>query len=279
MAATVWKGFISFGLVSFPVRLFAAARAETVHFHMLHKKDQSRVKEVWYCVEENKPIERSDIEKGYEVSKGEYVVVQDEELKKIAPTTATTMDILQFVGKDEVDPIFFENSYYVAAEDQTAKPYVLFMAALTDTRQAAIAKIAMHNREHVVLIRPSNGGLVLHTLYYPDELHKANRGETAKAKYSAKELELAKSLVEQLSAPFKPQEFEDAYRKNVERLIEQKRKGQKITTIRQPAKAPVIDLMEALKRSLKSASAATSARKDSRRSQAPKKTARRNKAA
>ena len=250
MPATVWKGFISFGLVSFPVRLFSAARAEAVHFHMLHKKDLSRVKEVWYCAEEDKPIERSDIVKGYETSKDKYVVVEDEELKKIAPTTATTMDILQFVASDEVDPVFFESSYYVAAESSTAKPYALFMAALADTKQDAIAKIAMHNREHIVLIRPSGGGLILHTLYYPDELHKANRSETPKAKYTAKELELAKSLVGHLTAPFKPEQFKDTYRENVERLIKQKQKGQKITTVEQPRKAPVIDLMEALKRSL-----------------------------
>src|SRR5229473_6363272 len=124
MPATVWKGFISFGLVSFPVRLSSAARAEAVHFHMLHKKDLSRVKEVWYCAEEDKPINRSEIVKGYETSKNKYVVVEDEELKKIAPTTATTMDILQFVASDAVDPILFESSYYVAAEDKTAKPYV-----------------------------------------------------------------------------------------------------------------------------------------------------------
>src|SRR6266566_716429 len=220
MPATVWKGFISFGLVSFPVRLFSAARAETVHFHMLHKKDLSRVKEVWYCAEENKPIERSDIVKGYEANKGEYVVVDDRELKKIAPATATTMDILQFVSSDQVDPIFFEHSYYVAAEDKTARPYVLFMAALTETSQAAIAKIAMHNREHIVLIRPSGDGLVLHTLYYPNELHESHKTEAPKAKYTAKELELAKSLVNHLTAPFKPREFKDAYRENVERLIE-----------------------------------------------------------
>src|ERR1044071_6029269 len=101
MAATVWKGFISFGLVSFPVRLFSAARAETVHFHMLHKKDLSRVKEVWYCAEENKPIERADIVKGFEASKNKYVLVEEGELKKIAPVTATTMDILQFVSSEE----------------------------------------------------------------------------------------------------------------------------------------------------------------------------------
>jgi DNA end-binding protein Ku len=250
MPATVWKGFISFGLVSFPVRLFSAARAEAVHFHMLHKKDLSRVKEVWYCAKENKPIERSEIVKGYETSKDKYVVVDDEELKKIAPTTATTMDVLQFVASDEVDPVFFERSYYIAADRDAAKPYVLFEAALSETKQDAIAKIAMHNREHIVLIRPSGGGLMLHTLYYPDELHKANRSETPKAKYTPKELELAKSLVSRLTAPFKPEEFKDTYRENVEQLIRQKQKGQKITAVERPAKAPVIDLMEALKRSI-----------------------------
>jgi DNA end-binding protein Ku len=277
MPATVWKGFISFGLVSFPVRLFSAARAETVHFHLLHKKDQSRVKEVWYCAEENKSIERSEIVKGFEVRKGQYVEVEDEELKKIAPATATTMDILQFVGADEVDPIYFESSYYVAAEDTTTKPYALFLAALTGTKQNAIAKIAMHNREHIVVIRPSAGGLVLHTLFYPNELHKANRREAPKTTYTAKELELAKSLVSHLTAPFKPNQFQDTYRENVERLIAQKRKGQKITTVK-PPKAPVIDLMEALKRSLKSAVPTKSAPKEAHR--APGKTAaRRRKAA
>jgi DNA end-binding protein Ku len=272
--ATVWKGFISFGLVSFPVRLFSAARAETVHFHLLHRKDQSRVKEVWYCIAENKPIDRSDLEKGYEIAKDKYVVVDDEELKKIAPSTATTMDILQFVGNDEVDPIYFESSYYVAAEDKTAKPYVLFLAALTETKQDAIAKIAMHNREHIVLIRPADGGLVLHTLYYPNELHATNRREAPKTKYSAKELELAISLVNHLKAPFKPEQFTDTYRQNVERLIEQKRKGRKITAIEQPRKAPVIDLMDALKRSLTSSGHAAAAAKATSRTRSKKASAR-----
>jgi DNA end-binding protein Ku len=259
--ATVWKGLISFGLVSFPVRLFSAARAETVHFHMLHRKDQSRVKEVWYCIEENKPIDRSDIEKGYEVAKGKYVVVEDEELKKIAPPTASSMDILQFVGNDEVDPIYFQSSYYVAAEDKTAKPYALFLAALRDAKQHAIAKVAMHNREHIALIRPTDEGLILHTLFYEDELHATNRREAPKTKYSSQELELAISLVNHLKAPFKPKAFTDTYRENVERLIEQKRKGRKITSVEQPRKAPVIDLMDALKRSLASSRLGTQKRK------------------
>ena len=261
MAATVWKGYISFGLVSFPVRLFAAARAEPVHFHMLHKKDMSRVKEVWYCAEENKPIDRSDMVKGYETRKNKYVMVEDGELKKIAPATATTMEILQFVASGEVDPIFFESSYYVAAGDDNARPYVLFAAALSDTKQHAIAKIAMHNREHIVLIRPSGGGLILHTLYYPHELHKANRRETPKAKYTAQELELARSLVNHLKSPFKPDQYKDTYRENVEKLIEQKRKGHEVTPVSQPKPAKVVDILDALKRSLETKKAPKRKRK------------------
>jgi len=252
MPAIVWKGYVSFGLVSFPVRLFAAARAETVHFHMLHKKDLSRVKEVWYCVEENKPIERTEIVKGYEAGKNDYVVIDDEDLKKIAPPTATTMEIVQFVKSGDVDPILFESSYYVAPDEKVSKPYALFLAALAETKCDAIAKIAMHNREHIVIMRAADGGLVLHTLYYADELHQANRGEAPKIKIGKEELELAKTLVRQMATPFKLAAFHDTYRENVERLIEEKKKGHKITATKQPRTAPVVDLMEALKRSLKS---------------------------
>jgi len=256
MPAIVWKGYISFGLVSFPVRLFSAGRAEAVHFHMLHKKDLSRVKEVWYCAEEDKPIQRGDIVKGYEVSKGEYVVVDEEELSGIAPSTASTMEILQFVKEADVDPIYFEHSYYVAPDEKIGKPYALFMQSLRQTKYSAIAKLSMHNREHVVLIRSGEDQLILHTLFYEDELHAANT-QTVPANSSAtkKELELAQALIRQLAGPFKPAQFHDTYRNNVEKLIEQKKKGEKVTTEPKPRKAPVIDLMEALKRSLKSAPA------------------------
>lgn len=138
-------------------------------------KSSRASKEVWYCADENKPIDRSDILKGYQTAKGEYVVVDDEELKKIAPSTATTMDIVQFVHNDEVDPIYFESSYYVGAEENAVKPYQRFLQALTLTKHHAIAKLSMHGREHLVLIRPAEGAMVLHTLFYPNEVHKANR--------------------------------------------------------------------------------------------------------
>src|SRR3569833_148761 len=167
MPATVWKGYLTFGLVSFPIRLFAAARPDPVHFHMLHKKDLSRVKEVFYCAAEDTPIDRDQIVKGYEAGKDNKVVVEDEELEAIAPATASTMEIVQFVKEAEVDPIYFERSYYVAPGEEVTKPYALFLKALEDSGHYAIAKLAVMHREHIVLIRPAREGLVLHTLFYP----------------------------------------------------------------------------------------------------------------
>lgn len=245
------EGILEFRIGLLSVRLFSAARADHIHFHMLHHKDLSRLKEVWFCAEENKPVDRSDIVKGYETSKGEYVVVEEEELKKIAPATATTMEILQFVRDKEVDPIYFETSYYMAPDETVSKPYKLLYQALTESQYSAIAKVTMHGREHAVLIRTSPTGLLAHTLFYPNELRAANKPNIKlEQKAGGKELALAKSLIEHLAGPFKPQQLHDTYRENVERLIEQKKKGQKITSMPHPRKAPVIDLMEALKRSL-----------------------------
>ncbi len=268
MPAVVWKGYISFGLVSFPVRLFAAGRAESVHFHMLHKKDLSRVKEVWYCAEEDKPIQRDDIVKGYEVSKGEYVVVGEEELASIAPSTAGTMEILQFARESDVDPIYLEHSYYVGPDEKVGKPYALFLKALQETKYSAIAKVSMHGREHVVLIRASENQLILHTLFYEDELHAANKQTIpAAATATKKELELATALIRQLAGPFKPEQYHDTYRENVEQLIDQKKKGEKVTTEPKAKRAPVIDLMEALKKSIQSAAPP----KEAKAAKAPKR--------
>src|SRR5436309_15068997 len=129
MASTVWKGHLTFGLVSFPIRLFSAARSESVSFNQLHKADHSRVKQVLFCQAEDKPIPRSEIVKGYEYEKDRYVVVDDEEIKKVAPKTAKTMEVLEFVKSSEVDPVFFESSYYLAPEDAGVKPYALLVAA------------------------------------------------------------------------------------------------------------------------------------------------------
>jgi DNA end-binding protein Ku len=251
MPATVWKGYLSFGLVSFPIRLFSAARPEPVHFHLLHKKDLSRVREVMFCAAEDKPLERSEIVKGYEYEKNRYIVVEPEELEKMAPSTATVMEILQFVRMDEVDPIFLETSYYVAPEEAVSRPYSLLLEAMKQTKYDAVAKVSMHNREHIVILRPGEHGIVLHTMYFVDELHKSNEVKVPKsAKFAGKELDMAKKLIEALASPFKPEAYSDEYKKNVENLIGKKRKGQKVTPIRQPKTAPVTDLMQALQKSL-----------------------------
>lgn len=260
MPAVVWKGYIGFGLVSFPVRLYAAGRAEAVHFHLLHKKDLSRVKEVWYCAKEDKPIERADMVRGYEISKDEYVVVEDEELENVAPDTASTMEIVQFVRAAEVDPVYFETSYYVAPGDNITKPYALFLKALEDSKYDAIARLSMHGREHTVLIRAGSGsdegGLLLHTLYYAGELHGANKQNIpAKVAATKKEIELATQLIKQLAAPFRPEQFHDTYRENVEKMIAEKQKGEHVTKHAKKKPAQVVDLMEALKKSLNAKSA------------------------
>ena len=251
MVATVWKGFLSFGLVSFPIRLFAAARAEAVHFHMLHKKDNSRIREVWYCAEENKPVPKDEIVKGYEYSKGKFVVVDDGELKKVAPPTATTMEILQFVKAADVDPVYLERSYYVTPEAAAAKPYGLLRKAMSDTGYDAVAKVAMHGREHIVIIRPQNEELILHTMYFKNELHEANKTKSvSNAKFTAKEMDLARRLIDTLASPFKPELYKDEYRENIERLIAQKRKGREVKEVSQPKPEKVVDILDALKRSL-----------------------------
>lgn len=263
MPASVWKGNVSFGLVSFPVRLTVAARPESVHFHLLHKKDESRVKEVWYCEKENRPVERSELVKGYEYAKGRYVVIPDEDLKKIAPPTASTMEIVQFVTSAEVDPLYFEHSYYVSPEPSGVKPYRLLWKAMTDTGYYAVAKLAMHTREHIVILRPTDDGLVLHTMYFSNELHKANRGKPSDTKYAAKEVELARRLINSLAGPFRPERFSDRYAENVERMIREKRKGRAVTPVNRPKAAPVTGILDALRRSLENKHTAASHRKKS----------------
>src|SRR5580700_6616704 len=158
MASSVWKGHLTFGLVSFPVRLFSAARSETVSFNLLHKEDHSRIKQVTYCQAEDKPISRSDTVKGYEYEKDHYVVIEDEDIKKVAPKTAKVMEILEFVKSDQVDPIYLESSYYVAPDEGGEKPYALLFAALHQVKYYALAKVAMHNREHIIVLRPGSKG-------------------------------------------------------------------------------------------------------------------------
>jgi Ku protein len=172
MAASVWKGHLTFGMVSFPIRLFSAARSETISFNMLHKDDHSRIRQVTYCALEDKPIARTDTVKGYEYEKDHYVVIDEEDIKKVAPKTAKVMEILEFVKADQVDPIYLESSYYVAPDEGGEKAYALLFQALRESSFYAVAKVAMHNREHIIVLRPGSKGILSHTMYYQDEIRQ-----------------------------------------------------------------------------------------------------------
>jgi DNA end-binding protein Ku len=250
MASTVWKGHLTFGLVSLPVKLYSAARSESLSFNQLHKEDGSRVRQVLYCAKEDKPIQRSDIVKGFEYEKDKYIVVDDEDIRKVAPKTARTMEILEFVKSDQVDPVYFESSYYMAPDEAGEKPYALLFDALKRTGRVGVAKIAMHNREHIVILRPGPKGILLHTMYYSHEIRAVEEFRTDISLVRDKEVELATGLIEALSADFEPEKYRDSYRDNLLAMIEAKKAGQEIIETPAAPTAKVVDILEALKKSL-----------------------------
>src|SRR6476620_10523010 len=284
MASTVWKGHLTFGLLSLPVRLYSAARSESVSFNQLHKADNSRVKQVLYCQLEDKPIPRSEIVKGYEYEKDRYVVIDEEDIKKVAPKTAKVMEILEFVKADQVDPVYLESSYYVAPDEGGEKPYALLFQALRESKFYALAKVAMHNREHIIILRPGSKGILSHTMYFQDEIRQVEEFRTDTSLVKDKELAMAKMLISSLEADFEPQKYHDEYRLNLQRMIEDKIEGKKVVAAPSEHVAPVIDIMEALKRSLaekrKPAQAATAAASEEEEAvaEAPKKRVRKTKA-
>ena len=274
MASTVWKGHLSFGLVSFPVKLYSAARGESIHFNQLHKTDGSRVRQVLYCAKEDKPISRDEIVKGYEYEKDRYVVIEDADIKKVAPPTAKVMEILEFVKAAEVDPIYFEMSYYMAPDEAGEKPYALLFDALKKTGYLGIAKLAMHNREHIVVLRPGDKGVMLHTMYYSHEIRAVDEFRTDLSLVKDKELTLAISLIEALVAEFEPQKYTDSYRDNILQMVEAKKHGDVIVELPTPHREKVVDILDALKASLaavKKPAASAETLEGSKEAAAPKK--------
>src|SRR6201996_8360251 len=220
MAASVWKGHLTFGLVSFPVRLFSAARSETISFNMLHKSDHSRIRQVIFCQSEDKQVPRSELVKGYEYEKDRYVVIDEEDIKKVAPKTAKVMEILEFVKADDVDPVYLESSYYVAPDEGGEKPYALLFQALRESKYYALAKVAMHNREHIIVLRPGAKGILSHTMFYQDEIRQVEEFRTDTSLVKDKELAMAKMLISSLEAEFEPQKNHGEYRDNLQKMFE-----------------------------------------------------------
>jgi DNA end-binding protein Ku len=251
MAASVWSGYLTFGLISIPVRLFSGARSSGISFHQLHRDDLTRVKQQLICPAENKVLERSEIVKGYEYRKNEYVVVEPEEIKQIEPKTAKNMEILEFVKTSEVDPVYFDSSYYMMPEEAGRRPYALLTKALEASKYVGIAKLTMHNREYTVFLRPHEGGLMLHTMYYEEEVRKVEGFGAPDVELKDAEVKVAHQLIEALAAEWEPEKFKDDFQENLKNLIQTKLEGGKIAEVEKPKKiAPVVDLMAALKQSL-----------------------------
>ena len=250
MPASVWTGYLTFGLISMPVRLFSGARSTRISFHMLHRPDHVRVKQQLICPEEEKVVGRDEIVKGYEYRKGEYVVIEPAEIKKIEPRTAKAMEILEFVKADEVDPIYFESSYYLVPEEPGKRPYALLAQALEETKYVAIAKLTMHNREYTVFLRPHEGGLMLHTMYYEDEVRRIEQFGKPDVEVRESEVKVAHQLIQALSGKFDPSKYHDTFEENLKELIKAHLEGRKVAPIPKPKVAPVTDLMSALKQSL-----------------------------
>src|SRR5579863_3967908 len=251
MAASVWSGYLTFGLISMPIRLFSGARSSGISFNMLHRDDLQRVKQQYYCPADNRVVERSEIVKGFEYRKDEYVVIDPEEIKKIEPKTTKTMEILEFVKAGDVDPVYFESSYYLMPEEAGRRPYALLTKALEESEYVAIAKLTMHNREYTVFLRPHEGGLMLHTMYYADEVKKVEGFGAPDVELKEAEVKVAHQLIEALADEWDPEKYRDGFQENLKKLIEAKLEGGEVAAVEKPRKlAPVVDLMAALKQSL-----------------------------
>jgi DNA end-binding protein Ku len=251
------SGTISFGLVSVPVKLYTATRSQSLSFNLLHDKDKSRVHQQYICNTDGEVVERSAMVKGFEYSKDQYVVLTDEELKALERQSDQSIEIEEFVPVSQVDPVYFEKSSLLGPDKGGQKAYRLLCEALKKADRAAVARYSTRGKQQLVLLRESNGGLMMHSLFYADEVADAaeiDRGEGATIKPG--ELDLAVQLIEQLaSSSFEPAKYEDEYRQRALALIEQKVAGQDVVAT--PAAAPraqIIDLMEALKASLESKS-------------------------
>jgi DNA end-binding protein Ku len=251
--AASWKGFLTFGMISIPIELSPAARTERISFNQLHSVCHTRLKQPLFCPTCDKFVERSEVQKGYEYEKDQYLLFDQKEIDEIEPESAETMEILSFVKAAEIDPVYFDSSYYAKPAEAGVRAYNLLLDAMRKTGYAGIAKVTMHNRENIVIIRARENGLTLHTMFYNNEIRAAAEGAMSnKAEVKEQESKLAMQLIESLAAPFDPSQYSDAYQKELEKLIEAKAHGKKMTVMPRSKRAPVVDLMSALQQSLKS---------------------------
>jgi len=257
MPRSMWKGVVSFGMVSIPIRLYNATESGAkVSFRQLCPEHHSPISYKRWCAEGDHEVAYSDIERGYEVGKDRYVIIDDKDLDNLPLPTAHAIDISEFVPVDEIETgLYFDSAYFVEPEELGKKPYFLLKRALEATGKMAIAKIALRDKEHLAALHPNGQGLIMNTLHWPDEIRTTEglKGLEGEVKIKPKELEMAKALVESLSESFDPSRYKDDYREAVMKVVQAKMEGEVIEAPEAPQPARVMDLMEALRQSVEQA--------------------------
>ena len=253
MPRSLWNGVISFGMVSIPVKLFTATDSKDVSFHLLHRICNSRLKQLRWCPICDREVEWAEIVRGYEYAKEQHVVFSEEDFASLPVASKHTVEVSAFVKAEEIDPVFYEKSYYVEPDDIGAKPFALLMQALETKGLTAIAKIAVREKERLCALRLMDGTLMLETLFYADEIRLEKGKEMPATKAGERELEMALTLIDLLTEPFEPEKYQDEYRKAVTAAIEAKLEGKEIEEAAPAPPAKVTDLMAALRASVEAA--------------------------
>lgn len=248
MPRSIWNGVISFGMVSIPVKLFSATENKDISFHQVHEKCKTRIREQKYCPHCDRKVEYEELEKGYEYGKGQYITVSKDDLEALPLPAKHNIEVSSFVKLEEIDPIYFEKSYYLEPDEAATRPFTLFMKAITEKGMIGIGTIAIRNKERLCALRAVEGTLVMETLLYPDEIRIDFEEKLPKVDISKKELAMAESLIDLMASDFDPEEYKDHYRNALKKLIEAKLEGQEIEVPAVPTSTgKVVDLMEALR--------------------------------
>jgi DNA end-binding protein Ku len=269
MPRTMWKGAISFGLVSIPVGLYPATEEKTLRFNQLHDKDHGRIKYQRICSTCGEEVPFEHIVKGYEYEKDQYVIMEDKDFDAVPVESSRAIDIVQFVDLEEIDPIYFQKSYYLVPEETGLKAYMLLRRAMEEDGRVAVAKISLRDKEHLAALRFKDNVFVLETMFWPDEIRPSQFEVLDKnVTIRPQEVQMARSLIDNLTDDFKPEEFKDEYREALMQVIEKKVAGEEIEVVRPPEETKVVDLMEALKASVEATKqkAASSSKKPPARS-------------
>jgi DNA end-binding protein Ku len=254
MPRPIWKGAITFGMISIPVKLFGATESKDVAFNTLHKECKSRLKQKRWCPVDDREVFQDEVVRAFEYSKDQYVEIEDTDLEALPLPSKHTIELTSFVKQADIDPVYFERTYFLEPEQIGAKPYALLLRALKTKQVSAVAKIALRNKESLCVLRASdNNLLMLETLYYPDEVRTADLPATPDVMVSQPELAMALSLVEMLEEPFDPTKYQDQYRTALLDLIEAKRNGSEVVATPETPMPKTLDLMAALKASLEAA--------------------------